>query len=112
MIAFSSQRKAILNSRIGRSVLCVVFRELPDPSADVLLQFFGDHKAVVRPVPIPNTAVKRCLADGSGCIASARVGCLQIKIKTPELVPAFLFGKPLASSLEREFSVLAISGPR
>src|SRR5208282_1331203 len=39
---------------------------------------FGGHKAVVRPVPIPNTAVKRSLADGSGCIASARVGCCQI----------------------------------
>src|SRR5688572_29367591 len=41
---------------------------------------FGGHKAVVRPVPIPNTAVKLSLADGSGCIASARVGCRQIFI--------------------------------
>ena len=39
---------------------------------------FGGHKAVARPVPIPNTAVKRSLANGSGCIASARVGCRQI----------------------------------
>ena len=31
--------------------------------------------AVGRPVPIPNTDVKRSMADGSGCIASARVGC-------------------------------------
>jgi hypothetical protein len=35
---------------------------------------FGGHKAVVRPDPIPNSAVKHGLADGSGCIASARVG--------------------------------------
>ena len=38
---------------------------------------FGGHKAVVRPVPIPNTAVKHSLADGSGFIDSARVGCRQ-----------------------------------
>src|SRR3954467_8351889 len=44
----------------------------------VLLNFFGGLKAVARPVPIPNTAVKHSLADGSGCIASARVGCRQI----------------------------------
>ena len=35
------------------------------------------HTAVVRPVPIPNTAVKHSMADGSGCIASARVGSRQ-----------------------------------
>ena len=29
---------------------------------------------MVRPVPIPNTAVKRSVADGSGFIDSARVG--------------------------------------
>ena len=32
---------------------------------------------MVRPVPIPNTAVKHSLADGSGFIDSARVGCRQ-----------------------------------
>ena len=32
---------------------------------------------MVRPVPIPNTAVKRCMADGSGLIDSARVGSRQ-----------------------------------
>ena len=57
-------------------------------------EFFGDHKAVVRPVPIPNTAVKRSLADGSGCIASARVGCRQILIKWAEgnAFSPFFFG--------------------
>ena len=35
---------------------------------------FGGHKAVVRPDPIPNSAVKHSIADGSGLIDSARVG--------------------------------------
>jgi hypothetical protein len=48
-------------------------------------EFFGGHEVVVRPVPIPNTAVKRNIADGSGCIASARVGCRQINLKAGEL---------------------------
>ena len=38
---------------------------------------FGGLKAVVRPVPIPNTAVKRSVADGSSPIGSARVGSRQ-----------------------------------
>ena len=46
----------------------------------VLSQIFGGHKAVARPVPIPNTAVKHSLADGSGFIDSARVGCRQFFI--------------------------------
>ena|ERR1043165_8480535 len=41
------------------------------------IKLFGDHKAVVRPDPIPNSAVKRSIADGSGSIGSARVGCRQ-----------------------------------
>ena len=47
---------------------------------------------MVRPVPIPNTAVKHSLADGSGCIASARVGCRQFLLERPEKIasPAFL----------------------
>src|SRR5277367_6557421 len=65
--------------------LCVVFRESPNHFGNDLLNLarpdrakqFGGHKAVVRPVPIPNTAVKHSLANGSGCIASARVGCRQ-----------------------------------
>ena len=34
----------------------------------------GDTSAVVPPVPIPNTAVKRCSPDGSTAIGRARVG--------------------------------------
>ena len=41
---------------------------------------------MVRPVPIPNTAVKRCMADGSGCIASARVGSRRFFINTRRIL--------------------------
>src|SRR5436189_4228589 len=43
--------------------------------------FFGGYKAVVRPDPIPNSAVKRSVADGSACIACARVGRRQIFVQ-------------------------------
>ena len=57
-------------------------------SCDLL--FLGGHKAVVRPVPIPNTAVKHSLADGSSSIGSARVGCRQFCLKSRnEIVSAF-----------------------
>jgi hypothetical protein len=58
----------------GVRAAVVVMRRCPQ-------KHFGGHKAVARPVPIPNTAVKRSLADGSGCIASARVGCRQSFLK-------------------------------
>ena len=63
--------------------LCVVFRERPSQiggraKARIdLLIIFGGLKAVVRPDPIPNSAVKRSVADGSGFIDSARVGSRQ-----------------------------------
>ena len=53
--------------------LCIVVRELTRS-----LSIFGGHKAVVRPDPIPNSAVKRSIANGSACIACARVGRRQI----------------------------------
>ena len=59
---------------------------LTDKSAEVVHRHFGGHKAVVRPVPIPNTAVKRSLADGSGFIDSARVGCRQFFKKAGSLL--------------------------
>ena len=40
--------------------------------------FTGGHKGVARPDPIPNSAVKRTLANGSGSIGSARVGSRQL----------------------------------
>ena len=55
------------------------------------LSFFGGHKAVVRPDPIPNSAVKHSLADGSSPIGSARVGCRQsFKKAETSTVSAFL----------------------
>jgi hypothetical protein len=46
---------------------------------------------VVRPDPIPNSAVKHSLADGSSPIGSARVGRRQSFKKAGEyLSPAFL----------------------
>ena len=40
----------------------------------------GDYSAVAPPVPIPNTAVKRCSPDGSTAIGRARVGRRQSKM--------------------------------
>ena len=40
---------------------------------------------MVRPVPIPNTAVKHSLADGSGFIDSARVGRRQFLFEAEAL---------------------------
>ena len=53
---------------------------------------FGGHKAVVRPDPIPNSAVKHSLADGSSPIGSARVGSRQFFNITPEkILRGFVF---------------------
>src|SRR6476469_3918238 len=64
----------------------------PKPKTPSSTNNFGGHKAVVRPDPIPNSAVKRSLADGSGCIASARVGCRQILIEGRNHFRLFFFG--------------------
>ena len=54
---------------------CVQFPANGKPCCRFPFQLFnGGHKAVVRPDPFPNSAVKRCIADGSACIACARVG--------------------------------------
>src|SRR5437899_7046106 len=73
--------------------MCAVFNELPDRFRVCSLKFFGGYTAAVRPVPFPNTAVKRCRADGSGLIDSARVGRRQSFLKKPEKIssPAFCF---------------------
>lgn len=102
-----STREHVINPRFS----CVQFSEIAPSPGIALLKFdrseasesfllssisyllpFGGHKAVVRPVPIPNTAVKHSLADGSGFIDSARVGCRQFFLKSRNLyVSAFLF---------------------
>ena len=55
------------------------------------LTFFGGYKEVARPDPIPNSAVKRFIADGSDCIAFARVGCRQFLLSRAHKSPVFLF---------------------
>ena len=96
--------KCNFNSRVvdANRLLCVVFRESPESFRIDLFNFarqnrahkFGGNTAVARPVPIPNTAVKRCMADGSGCIASARVGSRQ-SFKIPGAVSGdFSFSRP------------------
>ena len=51
----------------------------------------GDTSAVVPPVPIPNTAVKRCSPDGSAAIGRARVGRRQNKTPAEFTQRAFCF---------------------
>ena len=58
------------------------------------MTFFGGLKAVVRPDPIPNSAVKHSVADGSGLIDSARVGSRQSFRKAETRVSAFFFVRP------------------
>ena len=67
---------------------------------------FGGNTAVVRPVPIPNTAVKHCKADGSGCIASARVGSRQsFKLKPGDFSPGFLLPGIIAFTKKSQVQV-------
>ena len=79
--------------------LCVVFRENRAPVV-LFKDFNGGHEAAVRPVPIPNTAVKRSVADGSGFIDSARVGSrhfLVIEQTSYDLFPFSHFTQPVRS---------------
>ena len=88
-IASDFKTKRIVKLRIRFQTLCVVLNEhqlttyLRKMSGYVsrslnLKHFFGGHKAVARPDPFPNSAVKHSIANGSGSIGSARVGCRQI----------------------------------
>ena len=46
---------------------------------------------MARPDSIPNSAVKRCIADGSASIGCARVGSRQIIFLKPELMFRFFY---------------------
>jgi hypothetical protein len=65
---------------------------------------------VVRPVPIPNTAVKHSLADGSGFIDSARVGCRQffLKGRSSDASAFFMVPAPTADPFGGDNPELAI----
>ena len=63
---------------------------------------FGGHKAVVRPDPIPNSAVKHSLADGSSPIGSARVGCRQFFLKAETPACFGFFFREMSSAADEE----------
>ena len=65
------------------------------------LTIFGGYKEVVRPDPIPNSAVKRFIADGSDCIAFARVGCRQFLLNRAQKSPVFLFTHKFIGCIEK-----------
>ena len=65
------------------------------------LTIFGGYKEVARPDPIPNSAVKRFIADGSDCIAFARVGCRQFLLNRAQMSPVFLYTHKLSSCIKR-----------
>ena len=70
-----------------------------NPTVLLKTRFPGDHRAAVPPVPIPNTAVKRRLADGSACIACARVGrCRVYRSPGPKRIRASFF-PPLGTEI-------------
>ncbi len=59
----------------------------------------GDNSAVAPPVPIPNTAVKRCSPDGSTAIGRARVGRRQNKTPLSSSQRGFAFLTKLFAEL-------------
>jgi hypothetical protein len=69
----------------------------------------GDNSAVAPPVPIPNTAVKRCSPDGSTAIGRARVGRRQNKtpLGLPQRGFCFSFKKcaPIAGPLANKLGI-------
>ena len=50
------------------------FAEARPISHDSVPEFLDDHRALEPPDPIPNSAVKRCIADGSVGFPHVRVG--------------------------------------
>ena len=67
---------------------CKDFRE--STAYAVHINIFGGYKEVARPDLIPNSAVKRFIADGSICIAYARVGCRQYFLSDRSSYSGFL----------------------
>src|SRR5439155_7032575 len=61
----------------------------------------GDNSAVVPPVPIPNTAVKRCSPDGSTATGRARVGRRQNKNPGEFIIGVFAFWRRLLEQRTR-----------
>ena len=53
---------------------------------DISAESLDDHRALEPPDPIPNSVVKRCIADGSVGFPHVRVGHRQAPIPKPPIV--------------------------
>ncbi len=71
--------------------------------SNVSVLISGDSSAVAPPVPIPNTAVKRCSPDGSTAIGRARVGRRQNRTPAGQTICGCFFRVAYSS---REHAVL------
>src|SRR5690606_15782033 len=67
-------------------------------------ELLDDHRALEPPDPIPNSAVKRCIADGSVGTPHVRVGHRQASNKKPRQLAGFFFG-PKSSSCRSPFAL-------
>ena len=76
------------------------FAEAKPTGYDSVPEFLDDHRALEPPDPIPNSAVKRCIADGSVGFPHVRVGHRQAPIPKP---PSALAGGGLAFMGYRKF---------
>ena len=66
----------------------------PRKQHDISAESLDDHRALEPPDPIPNSVVKRCIADGSVGFPHVRVGHRQAPIPKPPIVKTvggFLF---------------------
>ena len=55
-------------------------------------ELLDDHRALEPPDPIPNSEVKRCIADGSVGLPHVRVGHRQAPNRNPAIRRGFLLG--------------------
>ena len=61
---------------------------------------------MARPDSIPNSAVKRCIADGSASIGCARVGSRQIIFLNRNLCSGFFYTREIIKSYFRWILIL------
>ena len=67
---------------------------------DTTTELLDDHGALVPPDPIPNSEVKRCIADGSVGLPHVRVGHRQASNrKAPLMQRGFFYACPKISSV-------------
>ena len=76
------------------------------PKGILATEFLDDHRALEPPDPIPNSVVKRCIADGSVGLPHVRVGHRQAPIPKP---PSALAGGGLAFARKK---ILSGKSPR